>query len=76
MTQIVVDRELRDRLLQSDSAEFVDEAGRVLGAFVSRRPVAYPPGVIPPISDEERQRLLAAPGRHTTEEVLEYLRSL
>ena len=76
MTQIVIDKELREKLLQSPSAEFVDDTGMVLVAFVSRPPVAYPPGVVPPMSDEERQRRLAEPGIYTTEQVLEHLRSL
>lgn len=76
MTRIVVDKELRDKLLQSRTAELVDDAGVILGSFVSRPPVAYPPGVVPPMSDEERQRRLAEPGINTTEQVLEHLRSL
>jgi hypothetical protein len=76
MTRIIIDSELRDKLLQSQSAEFVDDNGMVLGLFVSRPPVAYPPGVVPPMSDEERQRRLAEPGIYTTEEVFEHLRSL
>ena len=77
MTQILVDRAMRDKMLQSvDGVEFVDETGAVVGLFVAKRPQEYEPGVIPPMSDEERQRLLSAPGRHSTEEVLAYLRSL
>ena len=76
MSRIVVDKELRERLLQSRSAEFVDDSGVVLGSFISRPPIAYPPGVIPPMSDEERQRRLAEPGIYTTEQVFEHLRSL
>lgn len=76
MTQIVIEKELRDKLLETPAAELVDETGEVFGSFVCARPRSYPPGVIPPISDEERQRLMAAPGIYTTEEVLEYLRSL
>ncbi len=76
MTRIVVDKEMREKLLKSKTIEFVDDTGAILGAFISRQPVSYPPGVIPPISDEERQRLLAEPGIYTTEEVFEHLRSL
>ncbi len=77
MTQILVDRAMRDKMLQSvDGAEFVDDSGTVIGVFISARPQEYDPGVIPPINDKELQRLLAAPGRHSTEEVLAYLRSL
>ena len=76
MTRIVVDQELREQLLQFKSAEFVDDSGVVLGSFISQPPMAYPPGVIPPMSDEERQRRLAEPGIYTTEQVLEHLRSL
>lgn len=76
MTQIVVDKALRDKLLQASTIEFVDDTGKVLGSFISRRPVAYPPGVVPPMSDEERQRRLSEPGIYTTEQVLEHLRSL
>ena len=76
MTQIIVDNELRDKLLQSHAVELVDETGLVLGSFVGYQPPSYEPGVIPPISEEERQRLLAEPGIYTTEQVLEHLRSL
>lgn len=76
MTQIVVDREMREKLLQSRTVEFVDDSGVVLGSFVSRPPIAYPPGVVPPMDDEERQRRLAEPGTYTTEQVFEHLRSL
>ena len=76
MTQIVIDKELRDKLLQSGRVEFVDDSGIVLGSFVSRPPVAYPPGMVPPMSNEERQRRLAEPGIYTTEQVFEHLRSL
>jgi len=76
MTQIVIDKELREKLLQSGRVEFVDDSGVVLGAFVSRPPVTYPPGVVPPMSDEERKRRLAEPGIYSTEQVFEHLRSL
>jgi hypothetical protein len=76
MTQIVVDKAMREKLLQSSAVEFVDDTGMVLGSFTSGRPKAYPPGVVPPMSDEERQRRLSEPGIYTTEQVLEHLRSL
>ena len=76
MTRIVVDRDLREKLLHSGAAEFVDDSGVVLGSFVSRPPAAYPPGVVPPMSDEERQRRLAESGIYSTEQVFEHLRSL
>ena len=76
MTRIVVDSEMREKLLESRTVEFVDDSGVVLGSFVSRSRITYPPGVVPPMDDEERQRRLAEPGIYTTEQVFEHLRSL
>ncbi|HLQ46783.1 MAG TPA: hypothetical protein VK137_18710 [Planctomycetaceae bacterium] len=76
MTQILVDKELRDKLMQSQFAELVDDTGTVLGSFVSFRSKPADPSLEPPISEEERRRLYAEPGVYTTEQVLERLRSL
>ena len=76
MTQIIVDRELRDKLLHSTFAELVDDSGAVLGSFVSYRQTASDASLIPPITEDERKRLRSEPGIYTTEQVLERLRSL
>ena len=76
MTQIVVDKELREKLMQSQFAEFVDDTGTVLGSFVSFLPKPMESDGAPPISDEERKRLYAEPGIFTTDQVLDRLRSL
>ena len=76
MTQIVVSRELSEKLVQSDMAELVDDTGTVLGSFVSFLPHPIDPSLVPPISEEAHQRLMLSPGKHSTEEVLAYLRSL
>lgn len=77
MTQIVVDRSMLDKMQQAtDGAEFVDESGTVVGLYVPSLPRSHTPNWMPPpLSDEELQRILSGP-RHTTEEVLEHLRSL
>ena len=76
MNQIVIDKEMREKLLQSTFVEFVDDSGTVLGSFVSYRQTPSDPSLIPPISEEERKRLHSEPGIYTTEQVLERLRSL
>lgn len=76
MTQIVIDQKLREKLLQSNLVEFVDDSGRVLGSFISYQESPSDPSLIPPISAEERRRLHSEPGIYTTEQVLERLRSL
>ena len=76
MTQIVVDKTTRERVLESDVIEVVDESGAVLGMFHPFLQPPYDPSLIPPITDEERQRLYAQPGIYSTEQVLERLRSL
>ena len=76
MTQIVIDKQMREKLLQSNLVEFVDDSGMVLGSFISYRQSPSDPSLIPPISDDERQRLHSEPGIYTTEQVLERLRSL
>ena len=77
MTQILVDRTMRDKMLQSvDGAEFVDDTGKFLGTYVPPLPPSYDPSWRPPpLSGEELQRALAGP-YYSTEEVLEHLRSL
>ena len=76
MTQIVIDKELREKLLQSTVVEFVDDSGTVLGSYISYLQTPSDPSLIPPISDEERRRLHSEPGIYSTEQVLERLRSL
>ncbi len=76
MTQIVIDQEMREKLLQSTFVELVDDSGAVLGSFVSYRQTPSDPSLIPPITEEERKRLHSQPGIYTTEQVLERLRSL
>ena len=77
MTQIVVDRTMLDKMQQAtEGAEFVDESGTVVGIYVPSFPQSHAAGWMPPpLSEEELQRILSGP-RHTTEEVLEHLRSL
>lgn len=76
MTQIVIDFEMREKLLQSNLVELVDGSGMVLGSFISYRQSPPNPNLIPPISEEEWTRLHAEPGIYSTEQVLERLRSL
>lgn len=76
MAQIVIDQELRDKLLQSTFVELVDDSGRVLGSFISYRDASIDPSLIPPISEEERQRLHSEPGIYSTEQLLDRLRSM
>ena len=37
MTQIVIDQEMREKLLESTFVELVDDSGTVLGSFISYR---------------------------------------
>ena len=76
MTQIVIDKELREKLLQSSFVEFVDDLGTALGSFISYTQAPGDLSRIPPITDDERKRLHSEPGIYTTEQVLERLRSL
>ena len=76
MTQIIIDQEMREKLLQSGSVELVDDSGMVLGSFISYRQTPFDPSLVPPITEEERKRLHSEPGLYTTEQVLERLRSL
>ena len=76
MTQIVIDKDLREKLLQSTFVEFVDDSGTALGSFISYTRTPSDPSRIPPITDEERKRLHSEPGIYTTEQVLEHLQSL
>lgn len=76
MTQIVIDQELREKLLQSKFVELVDESGTVLGSFIPYRQTPSDPSLVPPIDEDERKRLHSEPGIYTTEQILERLRSL
>lgn len=53
MTRVVINKVLRDKLLQVCSAEFVDERGTVLGAFFSNRPQADEPEIDRQILDAQ-----------------------
>ena len=77
MTQILVDRAMRDKMLESlDGAEFVDDTGTVVGSYIPPLPPSYDSQWRPPpMSAEELERALSGP-RYSTEEVLEHLRSL
>ena len=77
MTQLVVDSPMRERLRETtDSIEFVDDTGRVLGFFCPLIQPPYEAWMVPVISDEERRQRLAQVGKYTTEEVLRHLESL
>jgi hypothetical protein len=76
MTQIVIDQNLREKLLHSTFVEFVDDSGMVLGSFVSYRQAPSDPSLIPPITEEEQKRLRSEPGIYSTEQVLKRLHSL
>lgn len=76
MTQIAVDNVLSEKLRQSHIVELVDEDGFVLGSFASFQPRPIDASLIPPLTKEERQRLLNSQGKYSTEEVLAHLRSL
>ncbi len=76
MTQIVINQELREKLLQSTIVEFVDDTGMVLGSFISYRQTPSDLSLIPSITEEERKRLHSEPGIYTTEQVLDRLQSL
>ena len=76
MRKIVVDKELREKLLESHFVELVDDTGTVLGSFMPFEPRPMDPSLIPPMTEEERRRLYTEPGIYTTEQVLEQLRSL
>ena len=78
MTQVLIDRTLRDKWLQlQDGAELIDDTGSVVGSYIPPLPLSYDSQWRPPpMSAEEYQRRLAEPGIYTTAEVLEHLRSL
>ena len=77
MTQIVLDARLQEQLRDTDDAvEFVDEAGNLVGLFCRMTSRPYDPKLIPALSDEERRHRAAQPGKYTTDEVLQHLRSL
>lgn len=77
MTQIVVDAQTKDEVLrETNVVEVVDAQGNMLGFF---RPMRRPPSdsvSIPPLTEAELDRRAAQPGKYTTEEVLQHLRSL
>ncbi len=79
MTRVIADDGLKARLKDfSEPLEICDEAGRILGFF-------HPGAVDSPgslawtdalFTEEELERARRDTGRHTTAEVLEYLKGL
>ena len=78
MTKVVLDAELRDRLLGlSEPLELCDDAGRVLGrVFPSIDLSEYEPWEPPFDEAELRRREQSGERRYTTAEVLEHLERL
>ena len=76
MSQVVIDQNLRSKLLESPTPELVDETGKAIGYFVPYESPHWNSALVPPISPEERERIKAEPGVFTTEELLAHLRSL
>jgi hypothetical protein len=77
MSRIVVDAELRNRLLNlMEPLEFCDESGRVLGRFLpAGDPSEHPPSG-PEVGDEELERRAKSDKWYTTDEVLAHLEKL
>ena len=70
MTRIMVDAELRSKLLNlREPLHFCDESGRVVGFFTPVSTAAPPGYSEPPLSEEEWKRREQEPG-YSTEEVL------
>lgn len=78
MTRIVLDEELKSRLLGlKQRLEIIDEDGRVLGFVTPAVDRSLYEGIEPPFSKEELDRIEKSGGRrYTTAEVLEYLKKL
>jgi|tagenome__1003787_1003787.scaffolds.fasta_scaffold14435239_1 hypothetical protein len=78
MSPIVVDAALRDRLLASGAeTEICDEQGRKLGRFVPEfDPALFKVPEIGLSAEELARRLAPDTKTYSTEEVMEYLRSL
>ncbi len=75
MTRVVLDAQLRSRLMDlTQSLDFCDESGRVLGTYRPLAPARH--GYVEqPLSAEEWQRRELGPG-HSTQEVIDYLEKL
>lgn len=78
MTRVVVDAELRSKLLDlTQRLEICDEAGKVLARLEPVIDMSEWEPVGPEVSDEEiERRLQSNERRYTTAEVLEHLRKL
>lgn len=76
MTRIVIDGELLGKLSYlSEPLEFCTESGEVLGSFTPHPDRAAALRAMPQFTEEELQRRAQGPGC-TTEQVIEYLKSL
>lgn len=76
MTRVVIDSDLLSRLsFLSEPLEFCSESGQVLGSFTPHPDRAAALRAMPQFSEEELQRRAQGPG-YTTEQVIEYLKSL
>mgnify|MGYP001363872885 CR=1 FL=1 len=77
MTRIVVDEELRSKLLNfTKPVDLCDESGRVLARVMPRLDLSNYGPKEPPISEEELSRREKSDKWYTTEQVLEHLRRL
>lgn len=76
ITQVVIGHDLNEQLRQAHLVKLVDDSGDLLGSFASFMPYPIDPDLIPPMTEDERRRLLSDVGVHTTKQVLEHLRSL
>jgi hypothetical protein len=78
MTRIMIDREMRDKLLNViEPVELCDASGKVLGRFLPSLDPSLYTGLEPRISREELQRRMKNKGEtYTTQEVLRHLKRL
>ena len=77
MTQIVVDAQTKDEVLrETNVVEVVDAQGNMLGFFRPMRRPSSDSASIPTLTEAELDRRAAQPGKYTTDEVLQHLRSL
>jgi hypothetical protein len=77
MTQIVVDADLRAKLLDlKQKVELVDESGHVLATVTPTANVADWIPWEPPIDPEDMRRRAQSTKWYTEEEVLDYLKKL
>lgn len=77
MTRIIVDDELRGKLLNlSQTLELCDESGRVLALLYPSVDLSQYEPLEPQVSEQELDRREQSEEWYTTEEVLAYLKSL